>query len=149
MSRNTISLLHVHIGVNGQQSNNDSIAQCIVLIMHLSFASPVPGYPGTSKDRCQTHSLEADKFPSNIRRLPRRAGHLRYWITNKVPALMPGENADEVPAQIPSPNDHHQATAATPYMFPACRDVTIPALSWRVSRYCLGTQGPEIQMIGA
>ena len=38
--------------------------------MHLSFASLTPRYPGTSGDRTHTRSLEADKSPANIRRLP-------------------------------------------------------------------------------
>ena len=112
--------------------------------MHLSFASPAPRYPGTSEDHSQTCSLEADKSPANIHWLPRKAGHLQHRVTDKVQALIPWENPDEVLAQIPSPNDHHQATAATLYMFPTGRDVSMhksPTISWQVPRYCPGTQG--------
>ena len=121
-------------------------------IMHVSFASPVPRYPGTSSDRAHICSLEADKSPSNVCRLPRRAGHLQPRVTDKVLAPIPRDIPKKVPAQISSPNDHHQATAATSYMFPAGRDVsmhTSPTLSRRVPRYCPGTREPGIQMIGA
>ena len=93
--------------------------------MHLSFVSLAPRYPGTSGDHGQSRFLGADKSPANIRRLPCRSGHLQHWVTDKVSDLIPRENPDEVPAQIPSPNDHHEATAATLYMFPASRDVSM------------------------
>ena len=70
--------------------------------MHLSFASPAPWYLGTSQDRAHTRSLEADKSPANIRRLPRRAGHLQCWVTVKVLTPIPWDIPDEVPAQIPA-----------------------------------------------
>ena len=121
-------------------------------VMHLSFASLAPRYPSTSGDHSHTCSIEADESSANIHRLPRRAGRLWHWVADKVPALIPRENPEGVPAQIPGPNDHHQAKATSPYMFPAGRDVNMhksPALSWRVPHYCLGTRGLGIQMIGA
>ena len=92
--------------------------------MHISFASPAR-YPGTSGDHGQTRSSKAEKSPTNIHRLRRRAGYFQC----QVPALIPQENPNKVLAQISSPNDHHQATVATPYMSPAsrgCQHAQIP-----------------------
>ena len=47
------------------------------IIMHISFSSLAPRYTGTSGDRGHTRSLEADKSPANIHRLPRRVGQGR------------------------------------------------------------------------
>ena len=54
--------------------------------MHLSYASPPPPpppYPGTTGNRSHTHSLEANKSPATIHRLPCRARHLRHRNTDK------------------------------------------------------------------
>ena len=59
-----------------------------LVLMDLSFVSPAPGYSGTSRDHGYICSLEADKSAANIRRLPRRAGHLWCRVTDKVPGLV-------------------------------------------------------------
>ena len=125
-------------------------------IMHLSFASLAPRYLGTSRDHGHTHSLQADKSLANIHRITRNAGHLWHHVTNKVPAPIPLKKSLTHTMfellKIPGPNDHHQDKAATPYMFPAGRDVSMhksPPLSGWVPHYCPGTWGPGIQMVGA
>ena len=126
----------------------------VFLVMHLSFASPAPKYPGTGGDCGHTRSLEAVKFPANIRRLPCRAGHIWHRVTDNVHALIPqekplwGPSSNSWPKWSPSSN----SLVEIPYMFPAGRDVSMhksPALSQRVPSYCPGTHGPGIQMIGA
>ena len=86
--------------------------------------------------------------PLNIRWLPCRAGQLRCRVTNQVLALIPRENPNKVPAQIPGLNDRHQAKAATVYMFLVSMH-KFPALSWWVPHYYPGTQGLGIQMLSA
>ena len=80
--------------------------------------------PCTNGDRSHTRSLEANKSPANICRLPRRAGHFRRRVTdNSRPHTM--ENLSwfvkSQPISNPGKNDHHQATAATLHMVPAGR----------------------------
>ena len=112
--------------------------------MHLSFASPAPGYPGTSGDSGQTCSLEADKSPANIRQLPRRAGHLRYRVTYKGPALIPWENPDKVLAQILAQMITIKPPPQPCTCFPParCQRAQIPTLSQQVPRYCPVPRGP-------
>ena len=128
------------------------VLRLLAEVRHLSFASLAPGYLGTSRDRTQTRSWEADKSPTSIRQLLRGAGHLWYWVTDKDPAFIPLENPSEVPAQIPGPNDDREPPPQPRTCFPAGRDVSMhksPTLSRRVPRYCLGTRGQWIQMMGA
>ena len=68
--------------------------------MHLLFASLAPWYPGTSRDGSHIGSLEADESPTNICWLPRRAGHLRRRVTNKVPALIPYHGTSLMRSQL-------------------------------------------------
>ena len=83
-----------------------------------------PLYPGTSGDCRHTCSLEADKSPTNICRLPRRAGHLRHRVTNKVPAPYHGRNlaiqmSHHVSnAQIPGPKWSPSSYGCSPVHVP-------------------------------
>ena len=58
-----------HTDLECEASNLTCVLETFVMffVMHVSFASPAPWYPGTSGDRAHTRSLEAHKFPTNIR----------------------------------------------------------------------------------
>ena len=77
----------------------------------------IPGYRAL-----HTRSLEANKSPGNICRLPRRAENLRHQVTDKVQAPILRDIPAEVPAQMITMKPQPQPRL---HMFPAGRDVSI------------------------
>ena len=98
--------------------------------------------PGATQVKDKLHNIprtSRGEFPATRR---------GWFLSDKFPPTISTRSRLKFPAQ----NDHHQATAATPYKFPTGWNISMhkfPAHSWRVPRYCPGARGPGIHMIGA